>query len=247
MRAAVRLACLALALLALPAAARAQVGAHKEYQPSPRWFAVELKFGPYKPDVDKEFGSAAQPYRDIFGKGLGVMSQATFDFEFLKKHGVLGVGGTLGFFTRSGKALLADGTASGDYTDLFLMPLVLQLVYRWDYLAERWRVPIVPYVRAGIVYALWWVTAGDGNLARFGDGGKKAYGGTWGYQINAGLSLLLDLLEPGSSKRLDSETGINHFYLFAEFVHSRIDNFGASDKMRLGMNIGMLAGITVEF
>jgi hypothetical protein len=30
-------------------------------------------------------------------------------------------------------------------------------------------------------------------------------------------------------------------------VHSRIDNFGSSSKMRLGMEIGLLAGLTVEF
>ena len=129
----------------------------------------------------------------------------------------------------------------------FLVPLVLQLVYRWDYLAERWRVPVVPYVRAGLVYALWWIKDGNGNLARFGEGGKKAYGGTFGYQVNVGLSLQLDLLEPTTSKRLDAETGINHFYLFCEFVHSRIDNFGSAKAMRLGMDIGLLAGLTVEF
>lgn len=214
------------------------------YKPSPQWFAVELKFGPYLPDVDTEVGSS--PYKDIFGRRLGLMSQLTFDVQFLKKHGTLGVGGTIGLFTRQGDALLDDGSSSSDETSLNVIPLVLQLVYRWDYAAKKWNVPLVPYVRAGIVYAFYWITQGSGKLARFANSGNKARGGIWGYQINVGLAFMLDALEPSSAKKLDSEMGVNHTYLFCEFVHSRIDDFGG-DRMRLGMKYSLLAGLTAEF
>jgi hypothetical protein len=236
-------------LLGLAPSARAQVTyleTNDPYKQSPRWFAVELKFGPYTPDVDQEIGSS-RPYREIFGKTLGLMSQLTLDVEFLKKHGVLAVGGTIGFFTRSGKSLLESGGRSDDSTSLYLLPLVLQLVYRWDYTVERWRVPLVPYVRAGIAYAFWWITRGDGKIARFGTGGKRAYGGNFGYQINVGLSLLLNQFDPNAAKQLDISSGINGISIFCEFVHSRLDNFGSSKSMHLGMNVGMLAGLTAEF
>ncbi len=236
-------ACLVLTLGAGAAQAR-YYDLHSAYEPSPQWFAVEMKFGPYMPDVDSE--TAGSPYRDIFGDKLRLMSQLTFDVQFLKKHGTLGVGGTVGLFSAQGKALLETGEPSSDTTSLNVVPLVLQLVYRWDYAAKRWNIPVVPYVRAGFVYAFYWITQGSGKLARFTSSGAKAHGGIWGYQINIGLAFLLDVLEPNAAKRLDSEMGVNHTYLFCEFVHSRIDDFGG-DRMRLGMKYSLLAGLTAEF
>jgi hypothetical protein len=106
-------------------------------------------------------------------------------------------------------------------------------------------VPLVPYVRAGIVYSFYWITQGSGKLARFSNG-EKAHGGVWGYQINVGLAFMLDSLEPAAAKKLDAEMGVNHTYIFCEFVHSGIDNFGG-DRMRLGLKYSLLAGITAEF
>lgn len=218
------------------------------YKPSPQWWAAELKFGPYKPDIDGEFGGGAEPYKDVFGSGVGLMSQLTVDLQFFKKHGTLGVGGTIGFFRIEGHSLTDTGEASSDKTSLNIMPLVLQLVYRWDYAAKNWGVPLVPYVRAGLVWAIWWITDGQGDTASFDESGEqKARGGTFGYQINVGLALQLDFLEPTSAKKMDMEMGINHSYLFVEFVHSGIDDFGSDKRMQLGMKYGLLAGITLEF
>lgn len=233
-------------LLAVRTAEARYYDIQSAYEPSPQWFAVELKFGPYKPDIDSELGSGGGPYEDIFGRKLRLMTQLTFDVQFLKKHGTLGVGGTMGIFTAQGKALLESGEPSSDTTSINVIPMILQLVYRWDYAAKRWNVPLVPYVRAGFVYAFYWITQGSGNLARFTTSGAKAHGGVWGYQINVGLAFLLDVLEPSSAKRLDSEMGVNHTYLFCEFVHSGIDDFGG-DRIRLGMKYSLLAGLTAEF
>lgn len=217
-----------------------------DYKPTPRWFHVELKFGPYKPEVDQEFGGGASPYKDIFGGSQRLMTQATGDVLFLKLHGSLGVGGTVGYFQATGKALAEDGTRSADKTTLQVMPFVLSLVYRWDYPAVRWNVPLVPYVRAGIAYTFWWITKGNGDTAAFSPG-HKARGGTWGYQVNLGLAFLLDILEPSSAKKLDMEAGINHSYLFCEFVYNAIDDFGSKSSIDLSMTYSLLAGLSVEF
>lgn len=241
------LAALLLAATLLPAtAARAdRFVPDAEYRPTPRWVYFEAKFGPYKPNVDQEF-SGATPYKDIFGDGLKLMSQFTLDVEFLKLHGVLAVGGSFGYFGASGKALTATGERSGDKTGLNVMPFLLSLVYRWDYPIHKWGFPLVPYVRAGIGAALFWITDGAGDTASFGDG-KKARGAAWGYQVNVGVAFHLNVLEPSAAKKLDMELGINNTFLFIEFVHNRFDDFGSSKSIDLSMTYSMLAGLAFEF
>ena len=244
-----RALCSLILLASLVGAPRARADKYvpdADYKPTPRWWALELKFGPYKPDIDQEFGGGASPYADIFGEGVKLMSQLTLDVQFLKLHGSLGVGGTFGYFRASGKALAEDGTDSGDKTSLNMMPFILQLVYRWDYAAQRWKFPLVPYIRFGLVYAVWWVNDGNGDTAELSPG-HKAHGGTWGYQLNIGLAFLLDVLEPGAAKSMDMELGVNHSYLFVEFVHNSINDFGHRNSWQLGMKYSLLAGLTLEF
>ena len=83
---------------------------------------------------------------------------------------------TVGFFQAKDKALDAStGDPSGDDTAFNIMPFILQLVYRWDFLFKKYNVPLVPYVRAGFVYAFYWITDGNGDTAHFGEGGGKAH------------------------------------------------------------------------
>ena len=238
-------------------------------QPSPRWWMLEFRFGPYKPAVDSESGLTGTPYRDIFEcppgescsstwPGASVMSGAELDLHLWKGHGALGVGASFGYFRIKGKSLtLEDPEApfdpennpyitSNDTTSLNIMPLVFQVVYRWDYAARTWNIPLVPYLKAGGVYAFWWVEGPNGDTARFSADGGKARGGTFGYQLNLGLALQLDFLEPGAAKRMDSELGINHSYIFCEFVHSQI-RWGSGDRMHIGMPATFSAGLAMEF
>jgi hypothetical protein len=247
-----------------------EVDVHEvEYEYSPRWWMLEIKFGPYKPAVDSEPGLTGKPYRDVFGcpagsscsarwPGTDVMSQVELDFHLWKGHGTLSVGGTIGYFTVDGNALQPEDpeqpydpennpyVRSADETVLHYLPLVLQAVYRWDYAARRYHVPVVPYVKAGVVYAFWWIEGPDGDVTRFVAGGGKARGGTFGYQINVGLALELNFLEPSAAKRMDSEIGVNSTYLFCELVHSQV-RWASEDRMRLGMPVTFLAGLSWEF
>jgi len=123
--------------------------------------------------------------------------------------------------------------------------MALQLVYRFELLADRWNVPIVPYGKGGLAWALWWSKDGNGDLSR-NSRDEKALGGVWGYQVNVGGMLQLDFLERGSSRSLDRTTGINHTYVFGEYQLSRIDNFGRKDSMSLGESTWFL-GLAIEF
>lgn len=255
-----------LCVLLCSASASAQTGG---YQPSPKRWMFELKFGPYKPAVDSEPGLTGKPYQDIFGcmegqscgkswPGYQVMSQIEVDLELWQGHGALGLAATWGFFRIEGKALVLSDPGlpydpdtnpyvrSGDKTSLNIMPFILQAVYRWDYAFRRWSVPLIPYFKGGVVWDLWWIEKADRHLARFGQDGGKAWGGTFGYQINVGLSFALDILEPSAAKKMDMELGINHTYLFAEFVHSQV-RWASGDRMRLGLPYGFMVGLALEF
>ncbi|MEZ4383259.1 MAG: MXAN_2562 family outer membrane beta-barrel protein [Nannocystaceae bacterium] len=234
---------------------------------SPQRFAVELKFGPYLPQVDRNYsGGEFGPYAKVFGQTddrgqttaepkSGLMTAAAFEWQFLNPGGLgpLGLGYQFSFFRDTAKALLAEPPADedlsvrseADSTVFWTMPMALQLVYRFEFFADRWRVPIVPYAKGGLAWALWWSKDGDGNLSR-NSRDEKALGGVWGWQLNAGGMLRLDFLEIGTSRNLDRTTGINHTYLFGEFQYSRIDNFGRADSMSLGDATWFL-GLALEF
>lgn len=244
---------------------------------SPQWFAIELKFGPYTPGIDGAPG-VGSPYKNLFGfrtnkdgtKSLKtprdqLLSEIEFDFQFLKKVGTLGVGINVGYFRNSAKGFqytdttgmtscdptsLAGCTQAGDRTALNVLPVAALLVYRFDYLAKRWRVPLVPYAKLGLGYAFWWVEGGGGarDIAKAVEGGKtyNGYGGTFGWTARPGLAFLLDVIEPGTARTMDIETGINHAYVFAEMNYMDYSGFGAKNKMRL-TDLTYSVGLAFEF
>ena len=226
---------------------------------SDQWFMLEIKLGPYSPDVDGELdGSGYAPYDDMFG-GNGLMVKGELDVEFWRPFGTFAVGGEIGWFSKSGKALTDNGTTStpsssstrtaGD-TSINLVPLALLMVYRADFLWERWSVPVIPYAKIGFNYTFWWVTKGDGSTASATDkttgDTEDAKGGTFGWQVNAGLSILLDVFEPQAAKNMDVETGINHVYLFFEFTHIDANNFGSDTAFSVG-DTTYQGGLAFEF
>lgn len=234
---------------------------------SPQRFGLELKFGPYLPNVDLNYNGPDEfgPYGKVFGRtderGVanaapkrGLMGAAAFEWQFLNPRGSgpLGLGYSISFFRDSAKALLAEPDpdadsvrSEADSTVFWTMPMALQLVYRFELLADRWNVPIVPYGKGGLAWALWWSKDGNGDVSR-NSRGEKALGGVWGYQLNVGGMLQLDFLERGTSRSLDRTTGINHTYLFGEYQFSRIDNFGRKESMSLGDSTWFL-GLAIEF
>ena len=81
----------------------------------------------------------------------------------------------------AGNAITEGCTRSSDQTALNVLPFALEAVYRFDVLT-RWRIPIVPYLKGGVAYYLWWIESGSG---RVNDGvttiviGANDYAGAW--------------------------------------------------------------------
>lgn len=211
---------------------------------SSRNMMVELKFGPYFPDIDKEF-SSKQPFRDIFGTSQRLMTKLEFDYEFFTGFGIAAVGASLGYSQFKGKGLLASGERAGDTTKMHLLPLSLDLIYRFDWLWQKHKVPFVPYAKGGIDCYVWWVTDGVGDVARASDG-ARGRGATFGGHVSVGLSFVLDSLAPGMAQTFDVEMGVNNTMIFAEYVFSWVDDFGSSKSWDLGSRT-FLAGLAFEF
>jgi hypothetical protein len=238
----------------------------KETYESSQWFALEVKFGSYVPNIDSSAGlNGATPFRDLFTNQFDMprhkpdgklLTQIEFDFQFLHKHGSLGIGATIGFYNRFTHSFqYADSAGmvacqvpncvrSGDVTNLYVLPLSLLAVYRWDWLALRYHVPLVPYFKIGLAYYIWWITNGSGGTASFGN--QSGYGGSFGFVLHPGLSFLLDVIDPAAARTMDAELGINHTYLFIEMNYANVNGFGASNKLDLS-DFTYNAGIAFEF
>jgi hypothetical protein len=170
----------------------------------------------------------------------------------LQVFGTLGVGGVVGYFKENAKACEQEGldnvhgecTRSGDNTSLRLIPFAVLAVYRFDVLAERWKIPLVPYGKIGLNYTLWKVTEGNGYTPEAG-GGRGA-GGTMGWQGAVGISLQLDFLDPNAARGFDADIGVNHTYAFFELAHIDSSGLGSKGKLHVGDDT-WFAGLMFEF
>jgi hypothetical protein len=242
--------------LAAPADAEAQLFTRPDERfRSPKRFAFELRFGPYSPDIDSEFGGKSRPHQIFFEEGIRVMTQIELDYQFFTRFGSAAIGAQVGYFRENGKSRVETGgpnavaPKSGDGTTLSLYPMALMLVYRADQLWTRLRVPLVPYGKIGLNYTIWNIYNGNDQVSRAettpGLSGRGR-GGTRGWQAAAGLSLALDFIDPGSARELDSETGVNHTYIFAEWAHYAVSGLGQSGRLHVGDST-WAAGLMFEF
>jgi hypothetical protein len=201
-----------------------------------------------------------------------LLSSVEFDYQILhRRWGTLGAGLTTGFYRRTTHSYIYDMNASGqlvacqlatcqrsgDTTGLNIMPLSALVEYRYDYAANHYRVPLVPYVRGGLAYYIWWINDGSGILsgAQFPrptatmphpSGQSTGYGGSFGIVLNPGIALQLDWLDRTAAITMDHELGINHIYIFAELSYAWVNGFNASNKLDLSDTM-VNSGIGFEF
>jgi len=201
---------------------------------SPQDMALEVRFGPYLPDVDDEFSGGVAPFDMLFGDTNRYMIGLEVDWQALRiPHvGTFGPGVGLGYTTMDGKTRRQDGSLTMDQeTSLSILPAYLVGVLRVDVLARDTPVPLVPYGKLGLGAALWWSSDGM-NTSR--EAGTVGRGTSYGYQYALGAMLMLDAFDDESALELDSTLGVNHSYLFLELYGSDLDGFGSGDQMQVG-------------
>jgi hypothetical protein len=235
-----------------------------------RW-TFELRFGPYRPEVDSEFtlaGGELGPFATMFGDDSDLMMQLELDRYLLYPAGQLGVAAGLGYLRTSANAFEIDDAGDilidengkpvrspGDETSFRLLPLWAGVVYRFTHGDDRWGVPIVPYVKGGLSYSLWWITRPDGAVAYVpvdpaceGDTCEriKARGGTLGWQASLGLSIRAERFDAKAARSLQSDLGVEHAGFFFEACLARANGLGMADKLRVG-DLTWFGGVNFEF
>jgi hypothetical protein len=207
---------------------------------TPQNFALELRFGPYEPEVDSDPDLAGRtPYAASFGDKPRLMFGVELDWQALRiPHvGTLGPGVGISTTSATRPAYTQTGLRSSEDMSFSVTPFTGLAVFRVDVFQRDAGVPLVPYAKAGFVYALWHAstTAGTSTFTRPDGTVERGRGGTWGVQGALGLSFDLGTIDSHSARQLDQATGINHTYLFGEYMISKVDGvFGQSRPMHVG-------------
>lgn len=237
-----------------PSISQADVGTSKEEKiESPRNFGLEIRVGPYRPDsIDNRLSencpssvtnrALCKPYEYNFGAFYQPVIALGFEWLVFKKFGSIGIGASVGVswatgpirdqsgntITKEQTTTNADGTQTTETVDVtqtaYVIPIRLDISYRLDYFALNYGVPLVPYIRGGLNYSLFFVTDGDGNISSTSDG-SYAFSGNIGFHFAVGLQLQLDFIDPVAARTFDVEAGVNHTYLFVEWSFSWVGQF----------------------
>ena len=160
--------------------------------------------------------------------------------------GSLGASIALGHARFSGRGRVArTGEQAHDRTSLTVLPVVASAVIRLDGAARRWSVPLVPFVKLGLA-RYGWLADGSGKRSSVDDpvaGHVVGTGHTFGWELQAGVAFLLDVLDPGQARVLEHVTGIDNSYLYAALLHASV-HWG-KDSMNLSDSTWS-AGLLVE-
>ncbi|MCA9587360.1 MAG: hypothetical protein KC657_18665 [Myxococcales bacterium] len=245
-------AAVALSLLTIaPDAAAFDFGTPANKTESAQNFAFELRFSPYRPQIDDEPGLTGAPFTQTFGSARRLLIQLELDWQMLRiPHvGTLGPGVAVGYTTMSADSKTLSGKESGDETFLSIYPFHLSGVLRADAVWREARIPLIPYAKLGVGYAHW--RAGNsGGTSKVKDAAGNVIasgrGNSVGSNAALGVELVLEALDRGSVRNLDSATGINHAYVFAEYYLLTLNGFGAGDSLRVGTKSWAM-GLTFEF
>jgi len=194
---------------------------------SPLIGSVEVRAGPYRPDVDSEFDlnnpkfppGTQGPYQQSFGNGRpwGFNVHVARALPW-RQFGTIELGGGAGYWAVKGQAIDANGQPTSESTALKMVPMELSATWRADLLWDRWRVPFVPYVRLAYQHYAWWITGPGGSTVKSGS--------TNGYSYGGGLGLVLDLLDPMLAREFDADVGVNHTMLIVDVAQTKVDDFG---------------------
>ncbi len=208
-------------------------------------FAFEIKLGPHRPLIDREPSLTTDPYHRYFGNSQMLMGELELDFQLWRPLGSLGVAVAVGYAETFGSAVDdATGQKSPESTGLRLFPVKLLAVYRFDWLAQKHNIPLVPYLKAGLVMETWWIV--KGGITESHLTGGEALGVRWGGAATIGLALQIDFLDPRLARDFDTSAGVNHTYLFAEWAITEVNDFGLRSGLDLSSR-NVFIGLAVEF
>ena len=190
------------------------------------------------------------PYASTFGSSQRWEGALELDWQALKlpNIGTLGPGLSVGYTSITGFATITGTTppvASAESTTLEILPVYLVGVFRLDVLMRQAHIPLVPYAKAGIGYALWRASNTAGTSVA--PNGLVGEGHTWGTQLAVGLAFNIGVLDPSfrpAARRVDRDQ--QHLRLPGEYMMSTLDGIAQSHPLWVGTNT-FAFGLAVEF
>ncbi|PZR13536.1 MAG: hypothetical protein DI536_12345 [Archangium gephyra] len=204
-------------IAASSAMAQTFVSDERKPKESPRSMFFEFKLSPFTPLIDSTatVGEGKQlPYDKFFGDSPMLLGEIEIEYQVFQKFGTIAVGLSGGYAEKYGKSVSANsGAAIGQSTGLHVVPLKALLIYRFDWLKQKTRIPLVPYVKGAFVTMPWWIMNGKA-IEVFNN--VRGEGVRFGLAAVFGLAFELDFLDPRLARDFDSSMGVNHTYLFAE-------------------------------
>jgi hypothetical protein len=211
---------------------------HRAFE-SPQHFAFELRFSPFKPDIDSDPGlHGATPYGSVFGSSAQLLFVAEFDWQAARiPHvGTIGPGVGAGYATMGANAQFAmphNGTTiSGETTTLEIFPTYLVGVLRADVLWREVHIPLVPYAKLGVGLSFW---RASNTLGTSSYQGVSGVGQSLGTQLALGLALNLNPFDDYAARNFDEAMGVNNTYLFADWTRSDLTGLWAQQApLRVG-------------
>lgn len=146
-----------------------------------------------------------------------------------------------------------ESCISGDEVVFNLVPVSLLLVYRFDELSKRFRIPIIPYMKAGFGAYFWWIGSSASFVSniemRQEDGStvsRSSAGATYGLVVHPGIAIDLSAIDQQASRVIDNEIGLNRVSLFVELHGAFMSGWGQKNKLDLS-DMTFNAGINFEF
>ena len=249
-------AALALALVSPVATAQSresEFGANAHMgRESPQNFAAEIRFAPFSPNIDSDPTLRGTPYRDSFGSAPRLMVSAELDWQALRiPHlGTIGPGVGAGYTSITRPAAFVTPhepggqVVSGEDTTLQIFPFYGVAVLRADALWREAGVPLVPYAKAGLGYALW---RASNTLGTSSTSGVSGEGHSIGTHFAIGIGLNLNPFDEYAAKTFDDSLGVNNSYLFGEWTYEDLSGLGLQNHpLRVG-GTGWTFGLAFEF
>jgi hypothetical protein len=227
--------------------------------PLVKWH-VGVRVGPYTPDIDKQAGGNPGPYAAMFTKPQSIVPMLDVDRVLWRGFGQLVVGGNIGFLGNSNHAYTIEGTtgdpnrkrSASDETSFRLIPIAATVGYRFTYLDDEYGIPLVPYVRGGLAYYVWWITQPSGSFAVVCQNGgmepcaeNKARGASLGVQGSIGLQIRAERIDANAARSM-RDSGIQHAGFYGELSLAQVDGFGSDKKLSVGART-WFAGVDFEF
>lgn len=231
-------------------------------EPSEVTWHVGIRIGPYTPDIDGQLGKSPGPFEQMFGSSL-VLPVLDVDRILWRGYGQAGVGISVGYtqklahtFAQMTDTSSTSATRVADTNRFHLLPMALTATYRFTQLDDDYGIPVVPYVRAGLSYYVWWIDlpkqAGSPLAKVCKDGGtepgcsqNKALGGSLGVQGSIGLAIRAERVDATAAMSM-RQSGIQHAGIYAELSLAKVDGFGSDKKLSVGDRT-WFAGVDFEF